>query len=239
MAASKNSNELEPGTLISPYGGKLVDLFAPPEAIDDLIAYANRLPSIQLTERAVCDLEMLATGAFSPLDRFMRQEDYESVLETLRLPTGHLFPIPITLSVDSDVAIRLDRDIALRDNKNDLLAVMTVDEAYEWDLEKTARSVFRTDDLRHPLVAEMHRWGKINISGPLKLIKLPARYDFRELRLTPSQTRTSLAALGRKNVIAFQTRNPLHLAHEQTTKRAIHARDVLSLLHPSLAMTKP
>lgn len=239
MAASKNSNEPEPGTLISPYGGKLVDLFAPPEAINDLIAYANRLPSIQLTERAVCDLEMLATGAFSPLDRFMRQEDYESVLETLRLPTGHLFPIPITLSVDSDVAIRLDRDIALRDNKNDLLAVMTVDEAYEWDLEKTARSVFRTDDLRHPLVAEMHRWGKINISGPLKLIKLPARYDFRDLRLTPAQTRTSLAALGRKNVIAFQTRNPLHRAHEEITKRAIQARDGVLLLHPVVGMTKP
>ena len=236
---STDSPDPESGALISPYGGKLIDLFEPPDAVNDLIAYANRLPSIQLTERAVCDLEMLATGAFSPLDRFMREKDYESVLQTLRITSGHLFPIPITLCVDSDVSIHLDWDIALRDNKNDLLAVMTVDEAYEWDLQETARSVFGTDDLRHPLVAEMHRWGKINISGPLKLIKLPARYDFRELRLTPAQTRTSLAALGRKNVVAFQTRNPLHRAHEEITKRAIQARDAVLLLHPVVGMTKP
>src|SRR5438309_2351841 len=204
MTGFTDSMDPKSGALISPYGGKLIDLFEPPDAIDDLTAYANRLPSTQLTERAVCDLEMLATGAFSPLDRFMGEEDYDSVLQTLRLTSGHLFPIPITLSVDSDISIHLDRDIALRDNKNDLLAVMTVDEAYEWDLKETARRVFRTEDLRHPLVAEMHRWGKINISGPLRLIKLPARYDFRELRLTPAQTRTSLAALGRKNVVAFQ-----------------------------------
>jgi sulfate adenylyltransferase len=239
MAAYKNYTRPESVSLISPYGGKLIDLFAPHETVSNLTAYANRLPSIQLTERAVCDLEMLATGAFSPLDRFMRQEDYESVLETMRLTTGHLFPIPITLSVDSEIAIHLDHDIALRNNKNELLAVMTIEEAYKWDLEKTARRVFRTDDLRHPLVAEMHRWGKTNISGPLKLLKVPARYDFRELRLTPAQTRTNLAALGRKNVIAFQTRNALHRAHEEITKRAIQARDGVLLLHPVVGMTKP
>ena len=236
---STNSSSSESGPLISPYGGKLVDLFERPEGLDDLIAYANRLPSIQLTERAVCDLEMLAIGAFSPLDRFMGARDYESVVEGLRLTSGHLFPIPVTLSVDSDISIHLDQDIALRDNKNDLLAVITVEEAYEWDLARTARSVFRTSDLRHPLVAEMHRWGKTNISGPLRVIKVPARYDFRELRLTPAQTRTNLAALGRKNVVAFQTRNPLHRAHEEITKRAIDSRDGVLLLHPVVGMTKP
>ena len=225
--------------LISPYGGTLIDLFAPAECFNDLTTYANRLPSVQLTERSVCDLELLATGAFSPLDRFMGEEDHKSILDGLRLTTGYLFPIPITLSVDSGASIHLDQDIALRDSKNDLLAVMTIEEAYEWDLQEVARAVFRTEDLRHPLVAEMHRWGKLNISGPLQMLKLPARYDFRELRLTPAQTRTSLEALGHKNVIAFQTRNPLHRAHEEITKRAIQERDGVLLLHPVVGMTKP
>src|SRR5713226_1417779 len=216
--------------LIAPYGDKLVDLLAPSEALNDLTAYGNRLPSLQLSERSVCDLELLATGAFSPLDRFMCEEDHKSVLGSLRLTSGYLFPIPITLPVDSSLEIHLDRDIALRDNKNDLLAVMNIEEVHEWDLREVARTVFCTEDPRHPLVAEMHRWGKLNISGPLKIVKLPARYDFRELRSTPSETRTSLEAFGHKNVVAFQTRNPLHRAHEELTKRAIEETEGVLLL---------
>lgn len=225
--------------LIPPYGGRLVDLLAPAEMVNELKAHASRLPSLQMSERSVCDLELLTTGAFSPLDRFMGLKDYERVLEGMRLTAGHLFPIPVTLSVEPGSAIRLDQDIALRDAKNDLLAVMTIEEIYEWDKEEEAQRVFGTLDLRHPLVAEMRRWGKLNISGRLQALQLPGRYDFQELRLTPAETRARLKSLGHQNVVAFQTRNPLHRAHEELTKRAVHQVDGVLLLHPVVGMTKP
>ncbi|HEX2270125.1 MAG TPA: bifunctional sulfate adenylyltransferase/adenylylsulfate kinase, partial [Pyrinomonadaceae bacterium] len=118
-------------------------------------------------------------------------------------------------------------------------AVMTIEEIYEWDLSETARQVFGTEDVRHPLVAEMHGWGRRNISGRLQVLNLPRHYDFRELRLTPQQTRERLARMGHANVVAFQTRNPLHRAHEELTRRAIENVDGVLLLHPVVGMTKP
>ena len=225
--------------LIAPYGGKLVDLMAPPEDVEARKAYANRLPSLQLSQRTTCDLELLAVGAFSPLDRFMGQADYQRVLDEMRLESGHLFPIPITLPVAKDDGIKLDQEIALRDEQNEILAIMTVEEIYEWDLDETARKVFGKNDLRHPLVAEMHRWGKLNISGRLEIIQKPYHYDFVDLRLTPRQTRARLQTFGHENVVAFQTRNPLHRVHEELTKRATQDIDGVLLLHPSVGMTKP
>ena len=225
--------------LITPYGGRLLDLTVPPEALDEVKAYANRLPSIQLTERAVCDLELLAIGAFSPLDRFMGQADYHSVLDTMRLDSGHIFPMPVTLPVEPDPAIQLGRDVALRNSKNELLAIMTIEEMYSWDLREAAEKVFGTQDLRHPLVAEMHRWGRLHICGRLQVIQLPRRYDFRDLRLTPAETRAQLEAFGYPNVVAFQTRNPLHRVHEELTKRAAQEVDGVLLLHPVVGLTKP
>jgi sulfate adenylyltransferase len=225
--------------LIAPYGGRLVDLVVPVAERDDLKAYANMLPSLQISERAVCDLELLATGAFSPLDRFMGVEDYQHVLLAMRLSSGHIFPIPITLPVDSEAEIHLDRDVALRNAKNELLAIMTVEEIYTWNLAEMAQNVCGTQDVRHPLVAEAYRWGKINISGCLRVLQLPRRYDFQELRLTPSQTRAMLQRLGYANVVAFQTRNPLHRAHEELTKRAAEEVQGALLLHPVVGMTKP
>lgn len=225
--------------LISPYGGRLLDLTVPPEALDEVKAYANRLPSIQLTERAVCDLELLAIGAFSPLDRFMGQADYQSVLDNMRLDSGHIFPVPVTLPVEPDPAIQRGRDVALRNSKNELLAVMTIEEIYSWDLREAAVKVFGTQDLRHPLVAEMHGWGRLHISGRLQVIQLPRRYDFRDLRFTPAETRAQLEAFGYPNVVAFQTRNPLHRVHEELTKRAAQEVDGVLLLHPVVGLTKP
>ena len=132
--------------LISPYGGALIDLTASPDEVENLKAYANRLPSIQLSERSVCDLELLATGAFSPLDRFMGQADYERVLNEIRLASNYIFPIPVTLPVEPGPAIRLDTDIALRDSKNELLAILTIEEIYGWNLEEAAQKVFGTLD---------------------------------------------------------------------------------------------
>lgn len=225
--------------LITPYGGRLVDLLVPAEAANDLKAYASTLPSIQISERAVCDLELLATGGFSPLDRFMGKADYQRVLDEMRLANGVLFPIPITLPVEPGPAVQLDRDIALRNAKNEILAIMTIEEIYDWDRGEVAQKVFLTTDLRHPLVAEMHRWGKLNISGKLQVLQLPRHYDFQELRLTPAQTRARLARAGYRNVVAFQTRNPLHRVHEELTKRAIQEVDGVLLLHPVVGMTKP
>lgn len=229
----------EQSILIPPYGGRLVNLLVAPEEVEELRAYANRLPSIQLSERAVCDLELLAVGGFSPLDRFMGREDHQRVLDEMRLTSGHIFPVPVTLPVSSESEIHLDRDLALRNAKNELLAIMTVEEIYEWELEEVAAKVFGTLDLRHPLVAEMHRWGKLNISGRLRVLQLPRHYDFQELRLTPEQVRARLETFGRPNVVAFQTRNPLHRVHEELTKRAIEEVDGVLLLHPVVGMTKP
>lgn len=200
---------------------------------------AKTLPPVRLSERSICDLELLAVGAFNPLDRFMGKTDYERVCAEMRLANGQLFPIPVTLPVANDVSITLDREVALVDYRNDILAVMTIEEIYEWDLATTARDVFGTKDERHPLVAEMHRWGERNISGRLKVLRLPTHYDFRELRLTPDQTRSRLGATGFENVVAFQTRNPLHRAHEELTKRAVEEVNGVLLLHPVVGMTKP
>ncbi|HEU4933175.1 MAG TPA: bifunctional sulfate adenylyltransferase/adenylylsulfate kinase [Pyrinomonadaceae bacterium] len=200
---------------------------------------AKNLPPVRLSERAICDLELLAVGAFSPLDRFLGRADYERVVAEMRLANGHLFPIPVTLPAADDEPISLDSEVALVDSRNDILAVMTIEEIYEWDLAATARDVFGTNDERHPLVAEMHRWGRRNISGRLKVLCLPAHYDFRELRLSPAQTRSRLEATGFENVVAFQTRNPLHRAHEELTKRAVEEVNGVLLLHPVVGMTKP
>ena len=225
--------------LITPYGGTLIDLLVSADARDDLRARANRLPSIQLSDRAVCDLELLATGGFSPLDRFMRKQDYERVLDEMRLTSGHVFPIPVTLPVDPGPEIRLDGELALRDAKNELLAVMAIDEVYEWDRDTVSEKVFGTRDQRHPLVAEMARWGSLNISGRLQVLDLPRHFDFRELRMTPAETRARLEGFGRGNVVAFQTRNPLHRVHEELTKRAASEVDGVLLVHPVVGMTKP
>lgn len=226
-------------TLISPYGDRLVDLVVADAERETLRDYASRLPSLQLSERAVCDLEMLAIGAFSPLDQFMGQQDYEHVLRDMRLSNGAIFPIPVTLPVEPAPYITLGQDIALRNAKNDLLAVMTIEEIYPWDRDTAARQVFGSTDLRHPLVAEMHRWGQLNIAGRLQVVEIPAHPDFVDLRLTPAQTRERIATFGHENVVAFQTRNPLHRVHEELTKRAAREVDGVLLLHPVVGMTKP
>jgi sulfate adenylyltransferase len=182
---------------------------------------------------------MLAVGAFSPLDRFMGQADHQRVLDEMRLASGHLFPIPVTLPVNPGPEIKLDQDIALRNDKNELLAVMDIEEIYPWDLDEVAGKVFASSDLRHPLVAEMHRWGKLNISGRVQVLSLPKHYDFIDLRLSPAQTRARLAQFGHANVVAFQTRNPLHRVHEELTKRATQEVDGTLLLHPVVGLTKP
>lgn len=225
--------------LISPYGGVLVDLMVAPEEREEVRALAHTLPSLQLPPRSVCDLELLATGGFTPLTTFMGEADYGRVVREMRFADGRLFPIPITLPVAEDASFRIGQTIALRDQQNELLGVMTVEEIYPWELSEYAREVLGTEDPRHPLVAEMHQWGAFNLSGPLRLLRLPRAEGFAELRLTPRQVRAQLAQRGATTVVAFQTRNPFHRAHEELTRRAAQAVDGTLLLHPAVGMTKP
>ncbi len=225
--------------LITPYGERLVDLLVHGEERAALLKEANQLPSIQITTRQLCDLELLATGGFSPLDRFMSQSDYQRVISEMRLANGMLFPIPVTLTVDPSQLPPVGQRMALRDAHNNVLAVMTVEEVFSWDRATEAEWVLGTTDPRHPLVAEMASWGPACVSGQLRVLHVPRPYDFVELRLTPAQVRERLGAMGAERVVAFQTRNPLHRAHEELTKRAAASIDGTLLLHPSVGMTKP
>jgi sulfate adenylyltransferase len=225
--------------LIEPYGGALINLLMPDEERAEAHARAGALPRIKLSQRSICDLEILATGGFSPLRGFLNREDFLRVLEEMRLASGVLFPIPVTCPVEPSAGVELEREVALTDAQDNLLAVMRVEEIYERDLRREAQHVFGTTDPRHPLVAEMHSWGKLNISGELRVVALPRHFDFKDLRLTPAEVRARLAALGRRNVVAFQTRNPLHRAHEELTKRAASRIGGSLLLHPAVGMTKP
>jgi sulfate adenylyltransferase len=225
--------------LNSPYGGELVNQVVPVGEVEEVRAYAKTLPTIQLSQRALCDLELLAVGAFSPLKGFMNQADYQSVLDTMRLVDGTLFPIPITLPVPDDLEIEKGKDFTLVDQRNNMLAVISIEDIYNWDLAESAEKVFGTTDTAHPLVAEMHSWPKRFVAGNLKVIEPPIHTDFASARLTPAETRESLAAMGKESVVAFQTRNPLHRAHEELTKRAAASVGGTLLIHPVVGMTKP
>ena len=225
--------------LIPPYGGKLVNLLVCDGERDELVRKANNLLSIQLSPRSLCDLELLATGAFSPLDRFMGKADYVRVLEEMRINNGTLFPIPITLPVTLADSIREGKEIALRSPKNDLLAIMSIEEVFQRDASMEAELVYGTTDDRHPLVAEMASWPLTCISGPLRVISTPKHYDFAEHRRTPAQVCEALKSIGYSNVVAFQTRNPIHRAHEELTKRASQQIGGALLIHPVVGLTKP
>jgi sulfate adenylyltransferase len=235
-----NDNGATGAKLISPYGGKtLVDLLATGDARQELIAQASHLHSIQISARALCDLELLATGGFSPLDRFMGKADYERVVNEMRLTNGVLFPLPITLPVDEKTLKDAGDQVVLRDARNNIIAIMDVEETYPWDANTEANLVLGTTDNRHPLVSEMSTWGKLYISGRLQVINLPRYFDFIELRRTPAEVRTFLARMGYEKVVAFQTRNPMHRIHEELTKRAANAIDGALLIHPVVGLTKP
>jgi len=227
------------GTLIPPYGGELVNLVVTGEEREACLAEASHYPSVQISERALHDLELLAVGGFSPLKGFMGKADYQRVLTEMRLADGTLFPLPITLTIDKeDLPVRAEW-LTLRDARNYPIAVMRIEEVFRWDPLREARLVLGTTDHRHPLVSEMDRWGDFCISGELKVLNLPTYYDFVELRRTPAQVRDLLSGMKNGKVVAFQTRNPMHRIHEELTKRAAAKVDGSLLIHPVVGMTKP
>ena len=229
---------MDESSLNPPYGGTLVDLVAPPAERRELGARASALPSWQLGMRALCDLELLACGAFSPLRGFMGEADYRRVLAEMRLSGGTFFPMPLTLPVPKDAAVRPGDDVVLRDARNEPVAVLSGLELFARDPDE-ARIVAGTADTRHPLVAEMAHWPATYASGRLRVLGLPAHPDFAALRRTPREVRRLLAERGHPRVVAFQTRNPIHRAHEWITRKAAADVDGTLLLHPVVGLTKP
>jgi len=229
--------------LIPPHGGELAELIAQPERINELKAHSREWPSWDLTARQVCDLELLMSGGFSPLRGFMTRADYEGVCHKMRLASGVLWPMPITLDIPEQFAKSLkpgSSKIALRDAEGVMLAVLHVEEVWQPDKKEEAESVFRSTSHAHPgvdyLLNKAHPW---YVGGRIEGVQPGAHYDFRSLRLTPAELRAEFARLGWRRVVAFQTRNPMHRAHVELTFRAAKQVEASLLIHPSVGMTKP
>jgi len=223
---------------IAPHGGKLVDLILPDDQAASEAAEAANLPKVDVGSRELSDLEMLAVGALSPLTGFVGEADYRSVLQTMHLENGLAWTIPVTLSVDADGAKRVGgaAKIALTAGGR-TIATMEVAEVFRRDREAEAQSVFRTTDIEHPGVKALHDSGDFCVAGAVRVIELPAHDTFLPYRLTPAQTRDAFAGRGWKTVVGFQTRNPVHRAHEYLQKCAMEIVDGL-LLHPLVGETK-
>ena len=223
-----------------PHGGKLIDLHVDPHRRRELLDASHAWPSWDLTPRQLCDLELLANGGFSPLRGFLGQRDYESVCASLRLDDGTLWPIPIVLDVTEEFAgsIEVGSSIALRDPEGVMLAALHVTDVWEPSREDEAKAVYGSTNAEHPGVAHLlHRTNPIYVGGRVEAVNHPTHYDFKHLRLSPIEVRAELA--GSDRVVAFQTRNPLHRAHYELTRRAAEEVDGALLIHPVVGMTKP
>ena len=225
---------------IAPHGGALVDLLVTGDAASELAAEAPNLPKIVPSERELSDLEMLAVGALSPLTGFQGEGDYHSVLDTMHLENGPAWAIPVVLSLSDDDAHRVGgaASIALVPSEGAApLAVLRVTDTFRRDKGKEALAVYRTDDPAHPGVQAVFEAGDTCIAGTLEVLALPAHGDFQEYRLTPAQTRAAFAERRWRTVVGFQTRNPIHRAHEYIQKCALEIVDGL-LVHPLVGATK-
>ena len=230
------SDGMEQG-LIAPHGGKLNIREVTGDAAKALEERARSLPALALNSRELADLELLANGGFSPLDGFMTEAQYKGVVDNMHLPDGLPWSIPVTLSVSKDDANRVRGDVALTDGNGTLLAVMTVAEQFEYDKEHEAEKVYRTTEDKHPGVAALYAQDPVLVGGPVQVFRRRADASFPEHRLDPSQTRAAFAERGWKRVVGFQTRNPVHRAHEYIQKAALEIVDGL-LLHPLVGDTK-
>jgi sulfate adenylyltransferase len=224
---------------IPPHGGKLVDLLVSGPEADSLAEEAEHLPSVTVGERELSDLEMLAVGALSPLTGFVSRADYDSVLETMHLANGLAWTIPVTLSLDDEAAKRIGGadSVALGGQGTGALAVLRVEQVFRRDREKEALGVFGTQDVEHPGVRALQAAGDFCAAGSIEVLALPPHEDFVEYRLTPEQTRAEFARRGWRTVVGFQTRNPIHRAHEYIQKCALEIVDGL-LVHPLVGATK-
>lgn len=230
----------------TPHGGILKDLVSRDEPISgQLKDEAAKLKDIVLTERQLCDLELIINGGFSPLEGFMNEADYTSVVDTLRLSDGTLFAMPVTLDVSSadieHLSIVPGARITLRDPRDDeALAIITVDDVYTYDRVKESILVFGADDPAHPSVAYLrNRVNPFYVGGKVQAIQAPSHFDYVALRYTPTELRAHFKKLAWRRVVAFQTRNPMHRAHRELTVRAARQHQANVLIHPVVGLTKP
>jgi len=218
------------------------ELYVSAESAAKLKAEAGDMPSWDLTKRQICDLELLMNGGFAPLTGFHSKDDYNGVVDAMRLADGRLWPIPITLDVSETFAEMAEpgQDIALRDPEGVILAILSVSDRWTPDKTREAEMVFGADDVAHPAVHYLR-----NVAGPIYLggriigLQQPTHYDYRSRRDTPNELRAYFRKLGWRRVVAFQTRNPLHRAHQELTFRAAKEVQANLLIHPIVGMTKP
>ena len=229
-------------TIIKPHGGKLCSPMLNKKYLGEVNNDILHLKSWTLTDRQLCDIELILNGGFSPLDGFMNQDDYNSVCEKSRLKNNLLWPIPITLDISNSLADKLDANekIVLRDKEGFAIALLTVNDLWHPDKDKEAHHIYKTTDTYHPgvnvLLNDTH---PTYVGGSIKGIHNPKHYDYPELRHTPFQLREFFNKSGWSNIIAFQTRNPMHRAHVELTKRALNENNAKLLIHPAVGLTKP
>ena len=218
------------------------ELFVSTESTQKLKSRAAEMPSWDLTPRQLCDLELLMNGGFYPLRGFLGKADYDSVLSDMRLTDGSLWPMPITLDVSEAFADTIDtqQDIALRDQEGVILAILTIGDKWQPDKSLEAASVFGADDIAHPAVNYLHNTaGPVYLGGSITGLQAPTHYDYRGRRDTPNELRALFRKWGWRRIVAFQTRNPLHRAHQELTFRAARDAQANLLIHPIVGMSKP
>jgi sulfate adenylyltransferase len=225
---------------IAPHGGTLINRIARGHEREELARKAATLTRVPLTPREISDLEMIAIGALSPLTGFMGHDDYNQVVDTMHLTSGLAWSLPVTLAVADGLADGLaeGQEVALEGDGGALLAVMTVTDKFRRDKRKEAVEVYRTDSEAHPGVAKVYAQGEWLIGGPVTLFARPPHDDFLEFRLDPEETRALFRDKGWRRVVGFQTRNPIHRAHEYIQKCALEVTDGL-LVHPLVGETTP
>lgn len=218
------------------------ELYVSYDSAKKLKVEAGELPSWDLTARQLCDLELLMNGGFNPLKGFLTQEDYDSVVKDMRLVDGSLWPMPVNLDVSDAFADSIEpgQDIALRDAEGVILAIMSISDKWTPNKSHEATGVFGSDDIAHPAVNYLHNTaGNTYLGGPITGIQAPVHYDYRGRRNTPNELRTYFRKMGWRRVVAFQTRNPLHRAHQELTFRAAKETQANLLIHPVVGLTKP
>jgi len=224
---------------IAPHGMQLINRIATPEQRQEFIEKADFLPRVQLDERAVSDLEMIAIGGFSPLPGFMEQADYDRVVTEMRLASGLPWSIPITLSVEEAIADSLKEGslIRLDDPTGQFIGVLQLTQKYHYDKTREAINIYRTDEAKHPGVQVVYNQGSVNLAGPVWLLQREPHPQFPAYQIDPAQSRQMFKEKGWKTIVGFQTRNPIHRAHEYIQKCALETVDGL-FLHPLVGATK-
>lgn len=228
-------------TLIAPHGGDLKTLFASPDRVPELKREALDLPSWSLTQRQLCDIKLLLNGGFSPLEGFLSEADYDAVVDSMRLSDGTLWPMPITLDVTAATAdaVSPGDSLALRDREGWLVAIMTIESKWTPDKAREAREVFGTESEMHPAVDYlMNQVHPVYLGGRLTGVDRPVDYDFKHHRHDPAELRRLFDQWGWSRIVAFQTRRPMHRAHQELTYRAAKMIEANLLLHPVVGMTQ-